>query len=352
MWKRVFIFTAVPLAMVAVAFMRFIPIVPIVPLVAEMNIKTTLVSPIPTEDEFIDVSALERVNLTFDVRNVGTLAVTGLAIPVLCQCQIKSDPLAEALAPGQSSRVTVQITAPPAGIAQRSVPVISKITGETLAELTVRLRVPVQAPSWLDGPRAAAFTFVEGRPASGELRWEAIERPESPSWMSDLKILPNDLGEVSHEMEERPWGEDRQYCVRRYRVHLKVEQPNVGRKTGNLVVMTNPPESDTASVPVFVEVVPALSVIPTRIVLRHAGLDSQSPLNKVTVIQRAEGMAPPDIRFDESLIRMTPHSRGGSGPLMFDIAPIGAVTRKMQTDVVFASEGFGHCTLAVELIPD
>lgn len=311
---------------------------------------TVLITPAPGVDGHVEARASERVKVIFDIENTGTVTVGNLAVGVSCQCHIKSGPLPKELAPGQSTRVTVELSAPAAGVARREVPITSQSTGELLATLVVPFRVPVNAPSWLDGPRAATFTFVAGQPARGELLWEAIEDLTAPRWIEGATMMPAEIANVSVDMEQRPWGEEGRYCLRRYRMRLELERPTVGKWNGNLVIAYHESERREASVLVSVEVLPTMSVIPSSVMLRGTSNLLTASTTKVFLINRSGDSPIVTPRFDESLLKVINLESEGGDSRSFRVISVGTVREPLQTEVVFMADGVESTILKVNLV--
>ena len=315
------------------------------------RIEAVLISPQVGGDGVVESSATQRVPLTFDLKNTGRTPVSNLAVRVGCSCQIRSGPLPSTLEPGTSIRVTVEVISPAAGRARREVPIVCQSTGELLTTVSVDLRVPVQAPSWLDGPRAATFTFVAGRPANGELLWEAIEEPTAPHWVDDLKILPADFSEVSFRVEERPWGEDQRFCLRRYRVSLSLSQPTIGKRTGNLIVTHSGQDESPSGIPISVAVLPAVSVIPSTIELCGSTTEAPKRSAMVRIIDRSGSDSEFVPQFDEALLRVSRTGENPSGSRAFRIEAHAVVQTPTSTEVVFVATGVEPCILKVKIVP-
>lgn len=188
---------------------------------SDAEITARLVSPVPDERGVIGVAASHGVGVRLEVRNIGSTVAKGLRVKTGCQCHIREALPAELL-PGQSAMTTVTLTAPAAGVARREVPIVMDGRDEPIAVVIVAIRAEVTALSWIVPPRPVSLTEVAGTPLAQEVVWEAVEDPATANWLEGVELYPSEVVGLEFTAQQRAWGEDGRFCLRRYRLRFTI----------------------------------------------------------------------------------------------------------------------------------
>jgi hypothetical protein len=312
----------------------------------------TLISPALGKDGSIEAEPFRHITVRWEVKNVGNAAVSGVTVGgANCQCRIL-DPFPATLSRGQSATATATIRAPPAGRAERTLAISSDGSARPLLTMSVPIHVRLQTPAWIMAPRGAAFRFVARQASSQDAVWDAIERTAVAPWLESVKIEPAGTLAVHLDCDQRPYGEDGAYCLRTYRLSVSAEGNPIGVFNGTAVFQTTSATPAPPPIPVEVEVLPAISVIPAKISLTAGGADPSRSAAKVTVIRRVEAAPPVALKFDESVIGVTMlEVESGSAPA-FEIRSQAGAFGKTETEVTFAVDGFEPVRLPVEIVTE
>lgn len=314
------------------------------------RLEATVVTEHASAEGKIEASSMQRLNVTWDVENVGDEPATGLVLKADCSCHVK-DPLPETLAAGETARVTVSVRAPQAGTARRLIPIFGADRKAPLAALSVVLRVPTRTRTWFFAPpERILVTGLIGRPLQREFTWEAIERASAKPWIRAVHTESDDV-QARLAVNRKRWGEDDVFCLRQYRVRLSIPRSDVAERRGMLRIETDPTGPDVPTVPWIATNLAALSVMPESARLQSSGRDAQSKVRVALVCRLPETPAVLP-RLNSPLLDVVPIKSESAQMRAFEVRLKRAPSRRELQVVLFTVKGEPPARLRIELLPD
>ncbi len=308
------------------------------------KLEATLIAPAPADNGEVDVAASRLVSCRWRVRNSGKVPVIGLKIAASCQCQIEQPP-PDILQPGESVEVAVKIVPPNGGVATRIIPLFAQGATQPLGQLSVRLHVSVSPPAWIVAPAAIDLRAIAGQTTVQEFVWDAVEKRTNARWIDDIHVDDPLVVAAVVKIEDLPWSEDGELCLRKYRVGLTAVARTAETHRTQLV-FRNTETGRQQDVPVTLEVLPTVSVIPSTV-----RFESDQGSRQVTLICRLPEINQVTPNFDSALLSIVSIRSQSGRALKFEVMPRMTVTQETETEVFFHSAEGEPARLVVRLLP-
>ena len=296
-----------------------------VPKPVAASLEAALIEPVAGEDGSVEWTSRLPVVARWTLTNHGTEPVKNAVIGANCQCHVLAG-LPESLAPGESVEVSLKITPPPAGTAVRDVPVLVKGRADPVAVLPLRLRVPVQAPQWLVGPSPVTIRTVVGQDHCREVVLDSIEHAATDPRLIGISIANERICGAVLTPEQRPWGDDGQYVLRKYRITLTPGVTTAGKHHTEIALAWSD-GSPARHLPVTIEAMPSLLVTPSELSLLPAGS------RRLTIVPRVAHGGQITTESDSRLIRLRTVTHP-SGVLTVDVEQVADVGDSGETQIV------------------
>lgn len=292
-----------------------------------------LVSPALSPDGYVEWTDKVPFVARWVVTNHGPVPIHGAFAGANCQCRvIRGFP--KTLQVGESTEVAIRITPPLGGKTVRGVPLLVQGNPKPIATLEVKVHVPVTAPQWLVPPSPVSIQTVVGQRHVREVVLDSVEVSGHSLRIRDAVSRDPGVCDVTIESEQRPWGDDGKYLLRKYRLLLTPKVQNAGKQQTVLSLTTDDPE-EKISVPVTVEAMPALFVAPTVVDLT-AGSD-----RKLTVVPRIPDFGEIVAEFDPEVVQIekTRHESGAESIVVRRASESRDVT---NSEIVFHGSNHGN----------
>ena len=295
------------------------------PIPTSTSLQATLVEPVAGEDGAVEWTSRLPVVARWTLTNHGTEPLENAVIGANCQCHVLAG-LPESLAPGESVEVSLKITPPPAGTAVRDVPVLVKGRADPVAVLPLRLRVPVQAPQWLVGPSPVTIRTVVGQDHHRDVVLDSIESAETDPRLAGVSIADEEICGAVLKPEQRPWGDDGQFVLRKYRITLTPGVTTAGKHLTEMTLAWSD-GSPAQSLPVTIEAMPSLLVAPAELSLSPDGS------KQLTVVSRVANCGKITTESDSSLISLRTVTQR-SGVLTVEVEQVTGAAGSDETHIV------------------
>lgn len=268
--------------------------------------------------EMIPATSMESVDVTWEVRNQTLKPMRGLKAQTDCQCRIR-EAFPAVLLPGETARVSIRLTAPNAGVAQKSLPVFCENMPTSVGTLQAAFQVDVKAPFWLQPPKIVRLQGVTGQPTEHEIVWESIESPTSPKLIEDIRI-EGSAQNISRDLRfiEQPWTEDGTLVKRKYTVHIQLEPMAADTSSFTLLFTSQNPEVPKP-ITIQTQIQPAMSAFPPQLTFSELETLKQT----VTVVNRLRDRGPIEFfapkgvtirRVNPTTTKSMPQSAGNRTP--------------------------------------
>ncbi|MCX7400917.1 MAG: hypothetical protein NT138_24825 [Planctomycetales bacterium] len=237
--------------------------------------------------EMIPATSMESVDVTWEVRNQTMEPMRGLKAQTDCQCRIR-EAFPAVLHPGETARVSIRLTAPNAGVAQRSLPVFCDNMPVSVGTLQVTFRVDVKAPFWLQPPKMVRLQGVTGQTSEHEIVWESIESPIAQKLIEDIRCEGN-AQSISMDLQsiDQPWTDDGTLVKRKYAVHIQLEPVAADTSSFTLLFDSQNPEAPRP-ITIQTQIQPALSAFPPQLTF----CELETLQHTVTVVNRLRKRGP------------------------------------------------------------
>ena len=305
-----------------------------------LSLQAKLVEPVAGDDGVVEWTSRLPVVARWTLTNHGAVPIENAVLGANCQCHVLTG-LPPTLASGESATVSLKIMPPQAGTAIRNVPVLVKGQKQPIAMLPLRLNVPVEAPQWLVAPSPVAIRTVAGQDHHREVVLHSIESTDTEPRLADVSI---DDEEVCHAVltpEQRPWGDDGRYVLRKYRITLTPAVKVPGTHHAELT-LSWADDSRARRLPVTIEAMPSLLVKPAELSL------SPNRSARLIIVPRVPDSGRITTESNSRLIslRTVEHSNGA---LTVEVRQLADAGDSAQAQLVVRSENSAPITVPVLL---
>jgi len=308
---------------------------------ALISLEATLLEPVAGEDGVVEWTSRLPVVARWTLTNHGSEPLNKAVLGANCQCHVLAG-LPESLAPGKSVEVSLKIIPPPVGTGVRKIPVLVLGQPEPVATLPLRLRVPVKAPQWLVGPSPVSIRTVVGQKHQREVVLDSIESSETEPRLSAVSVADETICQAVLVPEQRPWGDDGQYVLRKYRITLTPGVTTAGKHHTEMT-LTWVNATSPQSLPITIEAMPSLLVTPAQL-----SLSSPTVSRRLMIVPRVAECGPITAEADSNLIRLKTVTLP-TGALTVEVRQLAETVDSVETHLIVRSGAAEPIRVPVQL---